>query len=50
MLQCCPNGARPADVYPAVPMTPRHLARDARAVAALGCRASTCTRVTSTSA
>lgn len=36
MLQCCPNGARPADVYPAVPMTPRHLARDARAVAALG--------------
>ena len=36
MLQCCPNGARPADVYPAVPMSPRHLARDARAVAALG--------------
>lgn len=36
MLQCCPNGARPADVYPAVPMTPRHLARDARAVEALG--------------
>jgi uncharacterized protein (DUF849 family) len=36
VLQCCPNGARPADVYPAVPMSPRHLARDARAVAALG--------------
>ncbi|MDD7940895.1 3-keto-5-aminohexanoate cleavage protein [Actinomycetospora lutea] len=36
MLQCCPNGARPADAYPAVPMTPRHLARDARAVSALG--------------
>lgn len=36
MLQCCLNGARPADAYPAVPMTPRHLARDARAVAALG--------------
>ena len=36
MLQCCPNGARPSDVYPAVPMTPRDLARDARAVAALG--------------
>ena len=36
MLQCCLNGARPADVYPAVPMSPRHLARDARAVAALG--------------
>jgi uncharacterized protein (DUF849 family) len=36
VLQCCPNGARPADVYPAVPMTPRHLARDARAVASLG--------------
>ena len=36
MLQCCPNGARPSDVYPAVPMSPRHLARDARAVAGLG--------------
>jgi uncharacterized protein (DUF849 family) len=38
MLQCCPNGARPPDAYPAVPMTPRHLARDARVVAALGVR------------
>jgi uncharacterized protein (DUF849 family) len=36
MLQCCLNGARPADAYPAVPMTPRHLARDSRAVSALG--------------
>ncbi len=36
MLQCCPNGARPADVYPAVPHTPTQLARDARMVAALG--------------
>ncbi len=36
MLQCCPNGARPADVYPAVPMSPRHLARDAKAVSLLG--------------
>ena len=36
MLQCCPNGARPPDAYPAVPLTPRHLARDARAVSALG--------------
>ena len=36
MLQCCLNGARPADAYPAVPVTPRHLARDARAVSALG--------------
>jgi uncharacterized protein (DUF849 family) len=36
VLQCCPNGARPAGGYPAVPMSPRHLARDARAVAALG--------------
>jgi uncharacterized protein (DUF849 family) len=36
VLQCCPNGARPADVYPAVPHTPKHLAWDARAVAALG--------------
>lgn len=36
MLQCCPNGARPPDAYPAVPVTPRQLARDARAVAALG--------------
>ena len=44
-----PNGARPTDAYPAVPMSPRHLARgrragracvgnrrDARAVSALG--------------
>jgi uncharacterized protein (DUF849 family) len=36
VLQCCPNGARPADVYAAVPMTPRHLARDAKAVSLLG--------------
>ena len=36
MLQCCPNGARPVGGYPAVPMSPRHLARDARAVSALG--------------
>ena len=36
MLQCCPNGARPPDAYPAVPISPRHLARDARAVSALG--------------
>nr|WP_116711534.1 3-keto-5-aminohexanoate cleavage protein [Actinomycetospora cinnamomea] len=36
MLQCCLNGARPAGAYPAVPMSPRHLARDARAVSALG--------------
>ncbi|PVZ11056.1 uncharacterized protein (DUF849 family) [Actinomycetospora cinnamomea] len=36
MLQCCPNGARPADAYPAVPVTPHRLARDARAVSALG--------------
>jgi uncharacterized protein (DUF849 family) len=38
MLQCCPNGARPPDGYPAVPMTPRALARDARVVSALGVR------------
>jgi uncharacterized protein (DUF849 family) len=36
VLQCCPNGARPTDAYPAVPVSPRHLARDARAVSALG--------------
>lgn len=36
MLQCCPNGARPADVYPAVPISSADLARDARVVAALG--------------
>lgn len=38
MLQCCLNGARPADAYPAVPMTPHRLARDSRAVSALGVR------------
>lgn len=36
MLQCCPNGARPVGASPALPVTPRHLAQDARAVAALG--------------
>lgn len=36
MLQCCPNGTHPADVHPAVPISPRQLARDARAVAVLG--------------
>jgi uncharacterized protein (DUF849 family) len=36
VLQCCPNGARPIGAYPAVPVSPRHLARDARAVSALG--------------
>lgn len=36
MLQCCPNGARPAAASPALPLTPRQLAQDARAVAALG--------------
>lgn len=36
MLQCCLNGARPADVHPALPVLPRHLARDARIVVKLG--------------
>ena len=38
MLQCCPNGTRPAAVSPALPSTPEALARDAGAVAPLGVR------------
>jgi uncharacterized protein (DUF849 family) len=38
VLQCCPNGARPGGVTPALPATPDELARDAAAVAALGVR------------
>lgn len=36
MLQGCLNGSRPVDAHPALPVTPRHLARDARAVARYG--------------
>ncbi|WP_331559418.1 3-keto-5-aminohexanoate cleavage protein [Actinomycetospora sp.] len=39
VLQCCPNGTRPAEgVSPALPSTPEDLARDAGAIAALGVR------------
>lgn len=36
MLQAVLNGSRPEDAHPALPVEPRHLARDARAVARLG--------------
>ncbi|MCW2633559.1 MAG: hypothetical protein JWR88_2521 [Pseudonocardia sp.] len=36
MLQACLNGSRPVDAHPALPVIPRHLARDARAVARYG--------------
>ena len=36
MLQAVLNGSRPEDAHPALPIVPRHLARDARAVAEQG--------------
>ena len=36
MLQACLNGSRPVDAHPALPTIPRHLARDAKAVAKYG--------------
>lgn len=36
VLQAALNGSRPSDAHPALPVLPRHLARDARAVARLG--------------
>lgn len=36
MLQAVLNGSRPVDAHPALPVQPRHLARDARLVAELG--------------
>lgn len=36
MLQAVLNGSRPGDAHPALPVQPRHLARDARAVGRLG--------------
>jgi uncharacterized protein (DUF849 family) len=36
MIQAVLNGSRPADAHPALPVLPRHLARDARDVAELG--------------
>lgn len=36
MLQAVLNGSRPEDAHPALPVTARHLARDARAVAEQG--------------
>ncbi len=36
MLQACLNGSRPVDAHPALPIIPRHLARDARSVARYG--------------
>jgi len=36
VLQGCLNGARPADVHPALPVTPYELARDARVIARYG--------------
>jgi uncharacterized protein (DUF849 family) len=36
VLQAVLNGSRPADAHPALPVTARHLARDARAVALHG--------------
>lgn len=36
MLQAALNGSRPEDAHPLLPVTARHLARDARAVARLG--------------
>ena len=36
MLQAVLNGSRPEDAHPALPIVPRHLARDARAVGEQG--------------
>ena len=43
LIKACLNGKRSQAEFPAVPVTPGELARDAAAVVAAGLRLSTCT-------